>query len=48
MGAVAVIVAAGLLGPLLAVWKRFPLPVVVGEIVAGIIAILLIIDRNCP
>lgn len=37
MGAVAVIVAAGLLGPLLAVWKRFPLPVVVGEIVAGII-----------
>ena len=37
MGAIAVIVAAGLLGPLLAVWKRFPLPVVVGEIVAGII-----------
>jgi Kef-type K+ transport system membrane component KefB len=37
MGAVAVIIAAGLLGPLLAVWKRFPLPVVVGEIVAGII-----------
>jgi Kef-type K+ transport system membrane component KefB len=37
MGAVAVIVAAGLLGPLLAVWKRFPMPVVVGEILAGII-----------
>ncbi|MEI6498254.1 MAG: cation:proton antiporter [Actinomycetota bacterium] len=37
MGAVAVIVAAGLLGPLLAVWKRFPLPVVIGEILAGII-----------
>jgi Kef-type K+ transport system membrane component KefB len=35
MGAVAVIVAAGLLGPLLAVWKRFPLPVVIGEILAG-------------
>lgn len=37
MGAVAVIVAAGLFGPLLAVWRRFPLPVVVGEIVAGIV-----------
>lgn len=37
MGAVAVIVAAGLFGPLLAVWKRFPLPVIVGEIIAGIV-----------
>lgn len=35
MGAVAVIVAAGLLGPLLAVWRRFPMPVVIGEILAG-------------
>jgi Kef-type K+ transport system membrane component KefB len=37
MGAIAVIVAAGILGPLLAVWKKFPTPIVIGEIVAGIL-----------
>jgi Kef-type K+ transport system membrane component KefB len=37
MGAIAVIAVAGLLGPLLAVWRRFPIPIVIGEIIAGVI-----------
>ncbi|MSZ89935.1 MAG: hypothetical protein F2585_11390, partial [Actinobacteria bacterium] len=51
MGVLAVIVAAGLLGPLLAAWKRFPIPIVVGEIAAGIIIgpqLLDLVDPNDP
>ena len=51
MGVLAVIVAAGLLGPLLAAWKRFPIPIVVGEIAAGIIIgpqLLGLVDPDDP
>ena len=48
MGVLAVIVAAGLLGPLLGIWKRFPLPVVIGEIVAGMLIGPLVLDLVHP
>lgn len=37
VGVLAVIVIAGLLGPMLGIWRRFPVPIVVGEIVAGML-----------
>lgn len=37
MGVIAVILLAGLLGPLLATWRRLPLPIVIGEILGGVL-----------
>lgn len=48
MGVLAVIVAAGLLGPVLGTWRRFPVPVVVGEIAAGMLIGPLVLDLVHP
>ena len=48
MGVLAVIVAAGLLGPVLGIWRRFPVPVVVGEIAAGMLVGPLVLDLVHP
>lgn len=48
VGVLAVIVAAGLLGPLLGIWRRFPLPVVIGEIIAGMLIGPLVLDLVHP
>jgi len=51
MGVLAVIVAAGLLGPVLAMFKRFPIPIVVGEIIAGYLIgpdVLKLVDPDEP
>lgn len=48
MGILAVIVAAGLLGPLLGIWRRFPVPIVIGEIAAGMLIGPLALDLVHP
>lgn len=48
MGVLAVIVVAGLLGPALGLWRRFPVPIVVGEILAGMIVGPLVLDLVHP
>lgn len=48
MGVLAVIVAAGLLGPVLGLSRRFPVPVIVGEIAAGMLVGPLVLDVVHP
>lgn len=48
VGVLAVIVAAGLLGPVLGMSKRFPVPVVIGEIAAGMLIGPLVLDIVHP